>query len=103
MQYIQLFTPVAVAIITGLFGLETYRHKKYEKKRDEREKLRTEETRHQMRMARASSKYLDALAVAVADGKNNGELKSARDFMDKVNRDYDEFLERVTAERVAKL
>jgi hypothetical protein len=103
MQYIQLFMPVAVAIITGLFGYETYRHKRYERKHDAREQLRAEETRLQMGAQRATMEHLDALTVAVVEGKNNGELAKARESTQKVKADYDEFLERVTAERVAKL
>lgn len=93
MDVIAIIISIGTSVISGtvLFFV-----KRYFTKKDKRD-VETEKTRHQtslltLRSINALGKLTEANAIALRDGKTNGEMKSALDEYSKVNEELYNFL-----------
>lgn len=80
------------AFVVFLFGRLSSKIDKSEKKQEEREMARREYEFHQVQMNVANAKLGRANAIALQNGKCNGETHSALEFLNKVAEDQNDFL-----------
>ena len=93
---------IVVAVIGGLFIRESRRNKKAYEKADAQAALRAEEGLLSMKLTSASVNLGVATAIAIRDGKTNGEVNGALKEAGEAKRDYQDFIKRVAAKQIVK-
>ena len=94
---------VIVAVIEALAARERRGMKKLRARTDRREAERARENRLAMHMMDASLELAIATAIAVEDGKLNGEMKAAKEKARKAQEEYQSFVLEIAARQVAKV
>ena len=93
---------VIVAIIEAIAAVDRKKTKKSRAEAEKREKLRTEEARLSMKMMSATLQLSVVTANALTGGHNNGNVEAARLAAETAQAEYEAFLQKVTAQEVAK-
>ena len=93
---------VIVAIIEAIAAVDRKKTKKSGTEAAKREKLRTEEARLSMKMMSATLQLSVVTANALIGGHNNGNVEAARLAAETAQAEYEAFLQKVTAQEVAK-
>lgn len=98
---------IAAAIATVLVALIEYaaakdrRKTKAERKADElRDQERTEESRLSMKMMSATLQLSVVTSNALTGGHNNGNVERAKKAAEEAEKEYQAFLQRVTAQEI---
>jgi hypothetical protein len=91
---------VIVAIIGGIFAREQRRRKGADKRVEERAELRAQESRLSMALMSAAVKLGIATALAVEEGKANGEMADAKTAAASAQKDYYDFINGVAASKI---
>lgn len=94
-------TVVVVALIGALGATDLRRKNRQEKRLVSRAQLRADESRLSMKMMSAAIDLGVATAIAVEEGRTNGEMKLAREHARAVRAEYDAFINKVAANEVA--
>ena len=94
---------VAVALIEAIAARERSGMKKLRARTDRREAERARENRLAMHMMDASLDLAIATAIAVEEGKLNGEMKAAREKARSAQEEYENFVLELAARQVAKV
>lgn len=85
-------------IVSAIVAFAVHRiEKKIDREREERDKreqARREYERFQVRMLTATAKVCEANAIALQNGRCNGETHAALEVLDEVRRDQRDFLTR---------
>lgn len=93
---------IVVAIITGVisYKIAKLNRKIAEEKEesDKRAKQRKEEALLQMHMTQANSQLTIGIAMALKNGKCNGEVESGLKAVNEANDEYDKFLKKIALE-----
>lgn len=100
---LQMLLAAAPTLITSVavFYL-TRRQNKRDKQADEHTKVQQKEAVLHMKMASATLKLTEANAIALRDGKTNGELKAAMQECEDAKRAYYEFLNAEAFEHITE-
>ena len=93
---------VIVAIIEAIAAVDRKKTTKSRTETEKREKLRTEEARLSMKMMSATLQLSVVTANALTGGHNNGNVEAARLAAETAQAEYEAFLQKVTAQEVAK-
>ncbi len=93
---------IVVAIIEALAAIDRQQTKKRHKAAEKQEQRRTEEARLSMKMMSATLQLSIVTANALTGGFNNGNVENAKLAAEAAQADYQAFLEKVTAQEVAK-
>ena len=93
---------VIVAIIEAIAAVDRKKTKKSRAEDEMRESLRTEEARLSMKMMSATLQLSVVTANALTGGHNNGNVEAARLAAETTQAEYEAFLQKVTAQEVAK-
>ena len=93
---------VIVAIIEAVAAVDRKNTKKSRAEAEKREALRTEEARLSMKMMSATLQLSVVTANALTGGHNNGNVEAARLAAETAQAEYEAFLQKVTAQEVAK-
>ena len=93
---------VIVAIIEAIAAVDRKKTKKSRTEAEKREALRTEEARLSMKMMSATLQLSVVTANALTGGHNNGNVEAARLAAETAQTEYEAFLQKVTAQEVAK-
>ena len=93
---------IVVAVIGGLFIRESRRNKKAHEKAEAQAALRAEEGLLSMKLTSASVNLGVATAIAIRDGKTNGEICSALREAGEAEKDYQDFIKRVATRQIVK-
>ena len=93
---------VIVAIIEAIAAVDRKKTKKSRAEAEKREALRTEEARLSMKMMSATLQLSVVTANALTGGHNNGNVEAARLAAETAQAEYEAFLQKVTAQEVAK-
>lgn len=91
-----------VAVVGGLFAMETRRRKSHDAKTEARAEIRAKESRLSMGLMSAAVKGVTAIAIAVEEGKTNGEMRDAREAAEAAQAEYFEFISGVAAQTINK-
>jgi hypothetical protein len=91
---------VIVAVVGGLFHIESRRHKKRDENAEARAKIRAEESRLSMKLMSANASLTIATAIAVREGKTNGKMTAALSEAEKARDEYYGFINRVAADQM---
>jgi hypothetical protein len=91
---------VAVAIIGGIFHVETRQRKKKDAEADARAEIRAEESRLAMKLMSANTSLTIATAIAVKEQKTNGKMETALEEAAKAQREYYDFINRVASAQI---
>jgi hypothetical protein len=94
---------VLVAIIESLATLERRSAKRSQEQMKAREEARADESKLAMQMMDASLALGIATAIAVEEGKLNGEMKSAKQRAKEARENYQGFLQNIAAHQVVKI
>ena len=90
---------IIVAIITGVISYKTAKlSKKFDQDKEEedrRAKQRKEEALLSLKMMKANSQLTIGIAMALKHGKANGEVEEGLEAVDKANKEYEEFLNKI--------
>ena len=98
-QYIiPAISVVAVAIIEALAQRERRTYKRERESMEQQQKKRVEDEYLSMQLMDANIDYSRAIAIAVIEGRTNGEMKRAREKADKAQEAYTQFIRRAAAE-----
>ena len=93
---------VIVAIIEAIAAVDRKKTKKSRTEAEKQEALRTEEARLSMKMMSATLQLSVVTANALTGGHNNGNVEAARLAAETAQAEYEAFLQKVTAQEVAK-
>ena len=93
---------VLVALIGAISMADFKRHRKHEEIAIAHAKLRAEENQLSMKMLSASVALSIATAIAVEEGKLNGEMKEAKQKAQQVQEEYDAFIKQIAAQQVTQ-
>ena len=93
---------VIVAIIEAIAAVDRKKTKKSRTEAEKQEALRTEEARLSMKMMSATLQLSVVTANALTGGHNNGNVEAARLAAETAQAEYETFLQKVTAQEVAK-
>ncbi len=93
---------IIVAIIEAIAAIDRKQTKKNQKAAEIQEQRRTEETRLSMKMMSATLQLSIVTANALTGGHNNGNVENAKTAAESAQAEYQAFLEKVTAQEVAK-
>ncbi len=93
---------IIVAIIEAIAAIDRKQAKKNQKASEIQERRRTEETRLSMKMMSATLQLAIVTANALTGSHNNGNVENAKTAAESAQAEYQSFLERVTAQEVAK-
>ena len=91
---------VVVALIGALSTIDMRARSKREKRLVQKTQLRADESHLSMKMMSAAIDLGVATAIAVAEGRSNGEMKLAREKALKVQDEYDAFIKKIAAGQV---
>ena len=94
---------VVVAVIEAFAASERRSAKKHRERSERREAERAKENRLAMNMMAASLELGLATALAVEQGKVNGELSSARTKVRLAQEEYRTFIQEIASRQVAKV
>lgn len=103
---IALFSPLAlilVAAIEARAAKERKSDKAFKSKAERREHQRAEESRLGMKMMDASLELGVATALAVEQGKMNGEMHSARESAAEARCEYRALIQKLASDEIAKM
>jgi len=95
---IGLMQAIVVAIIGGMFAMDSRKRKKHCDEADKRAELRKEESLLAIRLMSASVHVGIESAKAIRDQRANGELTVAIEQAQSTERVYEDFMRKVTAE-----
>lgn len=93
---------VAVAVIEARAAKERKQTQVQKDKEEQRELRRAEESRLSMQMMYSTLLLSTVTANALTNGHNNGNVEEAKAAAEKAKQEYQEFLQRVAAEQLAK-
>ena len=93
---------VIVAVIEAIAAVDRKKTKKSRTEAEKQEALRTEEARLSMKMMSATLQLSVVTANALTGGHNNGNVEAARLAAETAQAEYEAFLQKVTAQEVAK-
>jgi hypothetical protein len=89
-----------VAIVGGLFHVDSKKRKRRDEHLDARAKIRAEESYLSMRLMSANTSLTIATAIAVKENKVNGKMESALAEAEKAQRDYYDFINRTASSQM---
>jgi hypothetical protein len=89
---------ILIAVLTGMFALETNRRKLKDAEIELRARQRAEESRLSMALMSAAVRLGTATSLAVEKQTINGEMKEAREDAEKAQKEYWEFINVLAAE-----
>jgi hypothetical protein len=88
-----LIQPIVLAVLAALFARSNQKSKK-------RAEVRAEESKLAMNLSAATIKLCIVTAKTVRNEQVNGDMNDAMEHAERAQKEYQEFLHRVTAERV---
>ena len=94
---------IVVAVIEALAARDRIRAKKQAETLKRHEQQRAEETRLAMSMNSATLQLCVVTANALTGGHNNGNVERAREAAQEAEDAYNQFIQRLAANQVAKL
>jgi hypothetical protein len=98
-----IITGIVVAIISGRFNKHIQDlDDKREQEREIREKVKEKEVYSRISLLFATAKLSYATAIAVRDGKTNGEMQDALKSYDEAKDKYNSFINEVHSKVVSK-
>lgn len=87
-----LITLITGGVISFGFGLLAFYIHKTESKRDKRDLLQLQYTKLSINISNASLELGEATAIALKNGRCNGEVSAALESAKKVKKEYGDFL-----------
>lgn len=102
MTFISVISPILIAVITGIFAMESRRNHKIQKATDARAEIRARESRLSLRLMFSTVLLSDATALAVQQQKINGEMTAARAEASAAMADYERFMEELVVSEARK-
>lgn len=100
---IGLIQAIFVAIIGGIFAKDSRKRKKSQDKLEARALIRAEESMLMVQMLSSTMHLGQATANAVLTGQTNGQLTKALDEASCTNKLYQDFINKIAAEQIAKI
>jgi hypothetical protein len=102
----EIIIPALAAIVVAIIEAFAVRDRNANKRRQERidrhAEIRAEESRLSMKMMSASIELGLATALALVEGKLNGEMKRAREKAEKAQEEYFTFVDELAARVITK-
>lgn len=98
-------SPILVAMITGAYALkQTKVQKKIERRQDEaeeRNERRAKESLLNMKMADANTQLTIGVAMALKNGRPNGEIEEGLKAVNEARTDYNNFLKELAIHEIS--